>query len=84
MMDRRKLIMLLSASAAALMGQTVKPKPTTTTGTIEAKDLQFTGNTTPMTFALILDGFGGFVIKRHDKEIRITSDEIWEALGGTK
>lgn len=81
--ERRSMVTLLAASAAALIGsriegQSVKSQDTTTT--LSGVGIAESG---PIFFALALDGsFAGFKVLRHGKEITISSDEIWAALGG--
>jgi hypothetical protein len=79
--DRRKLIMFLSACAAGVMGTVVesqeKPKATPESGVIFMSDPM-----PPPTLQLDLSYFGGFVILHKGEEIKIGPDEIWAALGG--
>lgn len=70
-MNRRGIIVVLSAVSAALFAQQRKSE-TTTIWTATPK------------LMLDLDNFGGFDIKRGKELIHITPEEIWEALAAGK
>jgi hypothetical protein len=78
--DRRTAILIMSAASAALLNHRVKAQAKSSDSTWEGA----TATTQQPTFMLALDDFAGFVVRRNGKDIKITGDEIWEALGGAQ